>query len=185
MLIIYASMLESDEEKDKLTKIYENYYGLMLYIAKGIISDHALAEDAVSYSFETIINNLHNINEIKCHKTRSYIVYIVRSRAINLLKKQGRYKEDPIEDFDMLDNSTSIENELSIKESYDSIVDYIKKLPKSLSDVLYLSLVNEYSIEEISELLEISNDAVRKRLSRAKAQIRDLLKSGGTEYAKR
>lgn len=185
MLITYTSMLDNDEEKDKLTKIYHTYYGLMLYIAKGIISDHALAEDAVSYSFETVIKNLHNINEIKCHKTRSYIVYIVRSRAINLLNKQSRYKEDPIEDYDMPDNNTPIENELSIKESYDSIVDCIKKLPKSLSDVLCLSLVNEYSIEEISKILEISNDAVRKRLSRAKAQIREFLKHGGDEYAKR
>lgn len=183
MITFYISTLSSDEEKDKLTKIYETYYGTMLNIAKTIISDQALAEDAVSYSVETIIKNLHNINEIKCHKTRSYIVYIVRSRAINLLNKQNRYKEDFIDDFDFPDDSASIDNELSIKESCDSIINYIKALPKSLSDVLYLSLVHELSIEEISKILAISNDAVRQRLSRAKTQIRKALKQGGVEYA--
>ena len=184
MLIIHNSTLNSDEEKDKLTKIYELYYGTMLYIAKGIISDPILAEDAVSYSIETIIKNLHNIDEIKCHKTRNYIVTIVKSRAINLLKKQSRYEKESTHESDLLNNSTPIENELTIKESCDSIIYYIKALSKPLSDSLYLSLVNEYSTEEISKILDISNETVRKRLSRAKAQIREMLKKEGVKHEK-
>lgn len=185
MLIFYTRILDNDDEKDKLTKIYKTYYGTMLNVAKSIISDYALAEDAVSYSIETIIKNLHNINEINCHKTKVYIIYIVRSRAINLLKKQNKYLEDSIYDLDLSDNSTPILNELCVKESCDSIINHIKALPKSLYDVLYLSLVHELSIYEITNLLEISNDAVRKRLSRAKAKIRELLKKEGVEYLER
>ena len=61
MLAIFVGMLDTDEEKDKLTAIYNKYYGTMLSVAKGILSDHALAEAAVSDAIMSIIENLHKI----------------------------------------------------------------------------------------------------------------------------
>ena len=173
----------SFEEKDKLTKIYEKYYGTMLSVAKSIIFDNALAEDAVSDSILTIIENLHKINDISSHRTRSYIVIIVRSRAINLLNKQKRHPEESLDDLDLPDNSISVIDELTMKETCDRIIDLIKTLPKSLSDVLYLSAVMDHSNQEISDLLSLSNDVVRKRLSRAKAQIKIKLVQEGIYHA--
>lgn len=185
MLTISLSMFDTEEDKDKLTKIYEKYYGTMLSVAKGIISDNALAEDAVSNSIMTIIKNLHKINDVSSHKTRSYIVIIVRSRAINLLNKQKRHPEESLDDFELPDNNVSILDELTMKESCNRIIDLIKALPKLLSDVLYLSAVMEHSNKEIADLLSISNDVVRKRLSRAKAQLKEKLAQEGIEYAEK
>ena len=185
MLTIFIGMLDSDEAKDKLTAIYEKYYGTMLSVAKGIIPDHALAEDAVSDSIMTIIKNLHKITDISCHKTKAYIVIIVRNCAIDLLRKQKNHLEELIDDFDLPDNNPSMLDALSAKESFDRIVSHIRALPKSLSDALYLSVVLEHSNEEIAKLLNISNDAVRQRLSRGKAKIKIKLAQEGIEYAKK
>lgn len=185
MLTIFLSILDTEEDKDKLTRIYEKYYGTMLSVAKGIISDNALAEDAVSDSIITIIKNLHKINDVSSHKTRAYIVIIVRSRAINLLNKQKRHPEESLDNFEFLDNNISISDELTMKESCDRIINLIKALPKSLSDVLYLSVVIGHSNIEISALLNLTNDAVRKRLSRAKAQLKEKLAQEGIEYGKK
>lgn len=179
MLLIFLSGLDTKEEKDKLTQIYETYYGTMLSVARGILFDKAMAEDAVSDSIMTIIDNLHKINDVSSHKTRGYIVIIVRTRAINLLNKQKRYKEEPFNDFEIMDNGISALDTITIEESCNKIISIIKELPKSLSDILYLSVVMENSNSEISKLLNLSNDVVRKRLSRAKAQIRRKLVQEG------
>jgi RNA polymerase sigma-70 factor (ECF subfamily) len=185
MILGFVGILDSDEKKDKLQAIYEKYQGTMLRVAKSIISDHSLAEDAVSDSIMTIIDNLDKITDISSHKTQAYIVIITRSRAINLLNKQKRFIENPIEDLDLPDADSSVLENLTIKESYEKIIECIKSLPESLSDVLYLSAVMGYSPKEIADLLKISYDAVRQRLSRAKAQIKVKLTQEGTYDGKK
>lgn len=175
----------AEENKDKLTQIYEKYYGTKLSIAKGILYDNVLAEEAVSDSIMTIIENLHKINDISCHKTRAYIVIITRSRAINLLNKQNRHSDKSLDDLELPDNNISVSDELTVKESCDRIIALIRTLPKSLSDVLYLSVVMDHSNTEIADLLSLSDDVVRKRLSRAKAQIKGKLIQDGFEYAEK
>ena len=185
MLTIFIGMLDNAEAKDKLTRIYKKYYGTMLSVAKSILSDCSSAEEAVSDAIMTIIDNLYKIDETSSHKTRAYIVIIVRSRAINILNKQKRFIDEPIEDLNLPDTNASILENLTTKESFDKIVAHIKSLPEKLSDVLYLSAVMEHSNSEIANLLKISNDAVRKRLSRAISQIKMQLAEEETEYAKK
>lgn len=175
MLLTFTMMLDSEEDKDKLTKIYKKYYSLMLAVAKSIIHNHTLAEDIVSDSFLTLIKHLHKISDIECHKTQSYIVIIVRHLSLNLLKKQKTYNTESVDVFDEPDNNAVILDNLTTKESLDNIISQIRALPKSLSDVLYLSSVLGYSYEEIANLLGISNEAVRKRLSRARTKIKNNL----------
>lgn len=179
MFTIFLGVLDTEEEIDKLTQIYELYYGTMLSVARRILFDKASAEDAVSDSIMTIINNLHKIDDISSYKTRGYIVIIVRSRAINLLNKNNRHKEEPMDNIEIIDNGTSVLDTLTIEESCNKIISCIKELPKSLSDVLYLSVVMENSNAEIAALLGVSNDVVRKRLSRSKVDIKMKLAQKG------
>jgi RNA polymerase sigma-70 factor (ECF subfamily) len=182
MFFLLISILDTNEEKDKLTAIYERYRGTMLSVAKSIISDPALAEDAVSDAFMSIVKNLHKIDEISSHKSKAYIVIIVRSRALNILNKQKKHPEEPLEDYELSDNSISLLDSLVSQEACDGIIKNIRSLSKKLSDVLYLSTALDHSIEEISELLNISNDAVRQRLSRAKRQIRKMYSQEAKEH---
>ncbi len=51
MLPIYLALLETEEEKQKFGLIYEKYRKLMHWVAKGILNDDRLAEDAVHEAF--------------------------------------------------------------------------------------------------------------------------------------
>ncbi|EGT4060805.1 sigma-70 family RNA polymerase sigma factor, partial [Clostridioides difficile] len=57
-MLIYLSIIDSEEEKDKFEKIYEKYKKLMFYIANQILQDEQLSEDAVHNAFLKIIDNL-------------------------------------------------------------------------------------------------------------------------------
>ena len=47
MMTLFLTLLDAKEEKSKFDKLYEKYRKLMHYVAKGILTDDQLAEDAV------------------------------------------------------------------------------------------------------------------------------------------
>ncbi|MVB10008.1 hypothetical protein CAFE_06790 [Caprobacter fermentans] len=84
MLIFFLSMLETDEDKNKFTLLYEKYRKLLFYVANQILKDDYLSEDAVHQTFLKIIDNLEKISEVDCHKTKSYLHHILLSSATNI-----------------------------------------------------------------------------------------------------
>jgi len=172
--------MENENNRSKMTRIFNEYYFLMMHTAKGILKDHALAEDAVSDSIEKLIKNIHKVGDVPCHKTASLIVIIVRNTSLNILKKTGR--QENLDDeflYSIADADSPIPEKLVSDEGFKNIKDVINSLPPILLDVADLSLIHDYSNKEIAEMLEISNDTVRTRLSRAKKFIRSTLGGGG------
>ena len=175
--IIFMS-IESDFDKNKVIEIYEQYRSLMMYIAMQVLHDHALAEDAVSESFEKIIKNIHKVGDIACYKTRSLIVIIVKNTAINIWNKRKRTDTSDLDNHNPADNSPSVSEEIITAESYNKLVKIIDNLPDTYRDVAVLSLLHELSHQEIADTLNISYDTVKMRMSRAKKEIRKKLETG-------
>lgn len=92
MLSLYLSLLDTEEEKSKLEKLYYEYRELMKYIALGILNDEYTAEDAVHNAFIKLTRHLKGIEEIKNHKTKSFIVIIIKSVSLDMLKKEKKNK---------------------------------------------------------------------------------------------
>ena len=179
--LISIAAMDNESSKSKMEKIFDEYYPLMMYIANGILKDHALAEDAVSDSIEKLIKNIHKVGDVPCHKTASLIVTIVRNTSLNILKKANR--NDSLDDGflgDVAEECPTLPEKIVSNEGFESIKDVINSLLPILLDVAELSLIHEYSNKEIAELLEISNDTVRTRLSRAKKIIRSKLGGDGS-----
>lgn len=85
-MIIYLQMIESDEDKSKFEQLYIMYKGLMFHVAMKILKNEFDAEDAVHQAFLSLIENLKKISDVKCPKTRAYIVIITERKAIALIK---------------------------------------------------------------------------------------------------
>lgn len=169
-MLIYLSMIETEEDKSKFVLLYEKYRKLMFYVANQILKDEYLAEDAVHQTFIKIIENLDNISEIDCHKTKSYIVTMVRNHSINLYNQR---KNHPMVS---LDTEMDIEsNEIFEIQEEDAIVKAVANLPQIYNAVLTLKYVQEFSNTEIAEALDISESTVRKRLERAKSKVQESL----------
>lgn len=124
-----------------------------------------------------IIVNLDKINETDCHKTRAFLVVIVEHIAIDIYRKRKR--EDMIS-FDELElyisDNTGLQDEV-----VDEVSSAILKLPVNYSTVLRLKYSQGYNDAEISEILDITEDNVRQRISRAKKKLGQLLQKEG-EY---
>ena len=51
MLPLYLAMIDTDEDRTKFAALYERYSRLMFYIARQILGDEQLSEDAVQEAF--------------------------------------------------------------------------------------------------------------------------------------
>jgi RNA polymerase sigma-70 factor (ECF subfamily) len=172
MLPIYLAMLDGEEDKNKFELLYVTYIKLMFYVANRILNDERLAEDAVHQTFLKILENFDKVGEISCHKTKSYIVIMVRNTAINLYNQRKRRTTIPLEDVEYCITTETI----SVTEDLDHLARAVLKLPVIYKDVLTLKYVQEFSNEEIAKMLDISEAAVRKRLERAKRRLEEILK---------
>lgn len=175
-MLIYLSLLDTEEEKSKFEQIYNNYKHCMFYVAKSILKDDYLSEDAVHNAFINIAKNMDNIHEVNSVRTKSYVVVIVRNISLNMLKKQSSVVA--IDDFEDTTDDLNLEEEVLSKISFDLIIEKISSLSIIYKDVLYLSYVEDLKTTEISELINISQETVKKRLQRGRKKLIETISSG-------
>ena len=89
-MLIYLTMIEAEEDRHRFLSLYRRYKKLMLYIAHDILHDPHDAEDAVHEAFLRLAEMIEKIHEIDCPETRSLIVMITKSKAIDLYRKKKR-----------------------------------------------------------------------------------------------
>lgn len=171
MLPIYLAMLGGEEDKSKFETLYMTYRKLMFHVANRILNDELLAEDAVHLTFLKILENFDKLEEISCHKTKSYIVTMVRNISINLYNQRKRCTTISFEDVEYCMTAEFT----SAVEDLDHLARAVLKLPVIYKDVLTLKYVHDFSNEEIAKMLDVSEAVVRKRLERAKRKIKEIL----------
>lgn len=173
MLMIYLSMLDTEEDKDIFMELHDEYSQVMYRVANGILRDSAVAEDVVQESFIRIIKNFDKINKKKCPQTKSYFVTIARSISIDTYRKRKNQQTISFDKFEgtIADDFKGIDHLL---EGMD-IEKLLFQLPKSYYAILSLKYDNGYTYKEIASILDITEENVKKRLSRARNKLREIL----------
>lgn len=145
-------MLEKD--KSKLEQLYHLYGKKMWYVANQILQDEYEAEDAVHEAFVRISNYLHHIpEELTSKEAFGYVIKCVKHTSINVwYQKKRRDQWYNIDDILYLQDDKEMRKLIEIEETY-HIVGVLKRMPQPYKEVLYLSLVEELSVQEIGKLL--------------------------------
>ena len=94
-MLVYLSMIEGPEDRNKFEIVYEQYKNLMYYVAYRILREERDAEDAVHNAFVRIAEHIEKISEPVCPKTRAFVVLIVERTAINEYNRQRRRRACP------------------------------------------------------------------------------------------
>jgi len=91
-MLIYLSMIDSLEGKQKFEVIYIKYRQLMFYVANKILMDAKDSEDVVHDSFLKVIEIIDKIIDPESPQTRALIVTITENKAIDLYRKRRSKK---------------------------------------------------------------------------------------------
>ena len=172
MINVYLTILNTDEDKIKFEEMYIKYKQRLFKLSFCILHNKEDAEDAVHQSFLTIANNFEKIKTMSCHEMESYIVIIIRNNSINTYNKNFERCTELDEE------QLPIDIDFFEDINYENLVRTISGLSQIYKDVLLLHYVNDFSVKEISKMLDISIDNVRKRLERAKRLLKSELEKG-------
>lgn len=175
----------SSENAEKLARLYEKYRYAMLKEAYNILYDSIEAEDAVQQAFVKISKCLERISEDEPAMTCNFLKVVVRNIAKDIYKK--KIYLNPEEDAgglvaDMKSKGTHGVSQLVIsKDSTERIVKAILSLPDIYRDVLLLEKVYGYSREQSMEILNTNYETLKKRLTRAKVKLLEVLREEGLD----
>lgn len=164
-------------------EIYDTYGTVMLKVARKIIRDSYLAEDAVQEALLRISRNMDKVGDIYSPESRGYVLTVTRNASLTILKtKKGIVEmEESLLSAEHLPESCDIEQDVISKVSYEALVSIIRGLPKIYADVLYLDWVMNFSIKEISEHLDASETTVKKRITRGRKLLMSRLNENNQE----
>ncbi|MCD8016658.1 MAG: RNA polymerase sigma factor [Oscillospiraceae bacterium] len=168
-MLIYLQLIPSEDGRSKFERLYDTYRQTMYYAAFRILRHERDAEDAVHEAFLRVAVNLEKINEEDCHKTRAFLVIITRNAAIDIYRRNKRERAGSYEELEpyIADGRAP--------EAGAELTEALAKLPPDYSAVLLLKYAQGYSDGEIAEILGIKPDNMRKRISRAKTRLGEIL----------
>ncbi|RDY29234.1 RNA polymerase sigma factor [Romboutsia weinsteinii] len=176
-MLLYLNLIDTHEGVSKFEYIYENYKKTMHYKAFEILKDKQLSEDAVHESFIRLIKyiNENKIEDVTSNKTKGLVIVIVKRVSINIYNKVKKENEkiDRLQDI-----STFTDINLETLETFSEIEIAILKLPDTYQEIFLLKFFHQLSDKEISKVLNIRQDTVRKRVSRGRQRLKEILSEG-------
>ena len=172
-MLVFTQMPETADERLKMEEIFHTYGNLMFHVANKILNNDHDAEDAVQQALFTIYQNLENFSEIKCPKSRSFIVTIVERKAIDLYRTKQRDAAIPFEEEFINVPAPSVVN--AVAERTD-LAKAMAMLPTRYRELLFLKYDNGYSEREIAVMYSMTEANVKKTIQRAKKKLESILK---------
>ena len=185
MLAIYMSVIENEGDRELFERIYLNNRIPMISMAMSILKNEMDAEDAVHEVFLQIASKRMSVIKSINNKTdmKNYLIKAVKNTALNMVDKRKRANAIDIDTIRYEDLSVISDKDFTdtvcLRYDYDMIIDSIRKLNRTYSDVLYYHFVLELSFSEIAELLNRKAPTVKVQLSRGKKLLLKQLSIGG------
>ena len=169
MLAIWLSLLDTQDEKERFTALYERYKRLVYDTARKVLHDDSLAEDILQETFLYLAENFTKIPTENCHKTASYLVITSRTRAITLLQKRTHETVGEGDAPDAAPDTAPLPEDAVISAARAArLVALVGELKEIYRDPLTL-LAQGHTYPEIAGALNLPEPTVRKRVQRGRA----------------
>ena len=157
-------------DETALMRLFEEHHGPLFRFAWRLCGRSADAEDMVQESFLSLLRPS-SAFDARRGSLRTYLFGAVRNQAWKRLRR----REDPSAELPPLADLRSPESETLRAELENAVARAIRQLPEAQQEVLILAQYEQLPLVEIAELLEIELGAVKSRLQRARAALKETL----------
>ncbi len=170
-------------DKETFARLVEAYSGSIYHMAVKMLQNSQDAEDVLQETFIKAYNNLAKFRGDS--NIATWLYRIATNEALMLLRRrklQVYSMDEALETQDGVERPRELEDwcclpedELMSSEARAHLDDGIKALPHSLRVVFVLRDVEGLSTRQTAEILDLTETAVKTRLSRARMKLRELL----------
>lgn len=175
MLQFYLSLIETEEDKANISRIYEQYLDWMFKIAYHYLRDEKDAEDAVSDVFLNIISTNSSIPMNPEKETKAYLFICIRNSVSRIQRLKAKNKAVNFDELFSLSSNINVEDNIIQKDSYETLLQFVNAMPSIYKDVLTLCIAFNRTTVEIAKILKIPYKTAETRLRRGKAILKERL----------
>ena len=178
MISYYLSIVETEEDKEKVVLIYENFYSFMCYTAGQILNHNKHdVEDAVHNAMIKLIENIDVIDLSDKQRAKNLCGIVAKNKAkdhCRLKENQTHSLDDTL--YDVIEDDSNPDEIIIRKDTYDIVLKAIYALDETYRDVCILKYIHEYKEREIALILDLSPKTVSTRIYRGKQILREKLR---------
>ncbi len=173
-------LIKNNPEKG-LSALIDQYTPLVYTIVKNKISSVCSKEDieeTVSDVFITFYNQIDDVDLSK-GSLSAYLMTIAKRKAVDKFRACCKFNELSIDDDDVfieIPDEFNLENQSEANEFYCRLIEEIKSLGEPDSTIILRKYYLKESSKTIAQLTGLTDDNVRKRLSRALRKLEKSLK---------
>lgn len=158
--------------KQALSLLVNRYHQRLCRHSYWYTHDINVSKDIVQDCWGIIINKLNRLNDP--NSFGSWATKIVTRKSLDFLKNEKRNKKK-LEGYYEVSNSNDEDN--SKEADILKLLETIRILPSNQQIVLKLFYIEEYSLKEMGDILEISVGTVKSRLFHAREKLKTILKT--------
>ena len=162
-------------DRDAFGRIVSRYQALVCSLAYSATGSLGQSEDLAQETFITAWHRLGHLRERQ--KLRTWLCGIARNRINNALRREGREPLRDAEPLESLQETTATEplpREQAISNEEAAILwRSLERIPQAYREPLILFYRERQSIETVAEHLELTEDAVKQRLSRGRKLLQE------------
>ena len=164
-----------DGSRDAFRQIVERYQTLICSLAYSATGNVSQSEDVAQETFLTAWTDLRSLREPD--KLRAWLCGIVRNRIHKSLQREGRepvHDAMPLEDAHDSPAREALPSEQAISREEEAILwRSLERIPEIYREPLILFYREHQSVESVATELELSEDAVKQRLSRGRKLLQE------------
>lgn len=175
--MIFLYILETEQDRERFRKIYEENYLKMYHIAFGLLKQKEDAENAVQEAFVALAENFERYSCFSDKEMIKLSVTIAKNKAIDLLRRKKHYSEIELEEMTLYDERTDVnpEDVLNRNEDAEKLFRAFKEVSETLRETLLLKYYYDFSNREIAKIQGVSVRVVEMRLYRGKQKLKVIL----------
>lgn len=159
--------------KELYRKLVDSHKSYAFSLAYRIMKDHDEAEDVAQMAFIKAFRSLKYFN--RTSRFSSWLFRIVYNTALSSLRKKKDTESFEINKYES--SGTYTEEPLEAEDRRKIIEKALNKLPEIDRSIVHLFYLQEYSLEEVGEIISMNPNNVKVKLHRARKKLAVIMES--------
>ena len=183
MITFYLSLLETEEDRKRFEKLYEENKQKLCFVARKVLRNEADVEDAVHTCFLNLAENFHKYREQSYVNLEKLCSVITKNAALDLVRRQsiegsfsdiGTYVDDSLPDL-----STDVLQDVLMQEKEDVLAKALRQLTEEERMLMYLRYGLLLKPKDIADIMHSSSMSIRKKTLNCRNKLATLLEVEG------
>lgn len=169
---VVALIARSDEQA--LAELYDRFGRVAYGLARRILRDEALAEDAVQDAFLTAWRRADTFMPERS-KASTWLLTLVHRRAVDLVRREERRRAEPIDESTDAPTDAAAEDVAWLRFERERVQAALRQLPDQQREALELAYYGGFTQSELAERLGQPIGTIKSRMFSGLGRLRDLL----------